>query len=80
MHISIQYPHTLFRTVDHPAIPVHSSDEETDGCFRIVSCFTDLRGGADVQGKLRCKVTVGVDHEKECSGQPRGEADGCPGF
>ena len=59
---------------------VQGSDEGTDGCFRIVSCFTDLRGGADVQGKLRCKVTVGVDHEKECSRQPRGEADVHPGF
>ena len=50
------------RTVDHPAIPVHSSDEETDGCFRIVSCFTDLRGGSDIQCKVQKDPTSAVQN------------------
>ena len=62
MHISIQFPQTLFRTFDHPAIPVHSSDEETDGCFRIVSCFTDLRGGSDIQCKVQKDPTSAVQN------------------
>ena len=62
MHISIGYPHTLFRPVDNPAIPVHSSDEETDGCFRIVSCFTDLQGSADIQCKVQKDPTSAVQN------------------